>query len=357
MHHFFSTIIYSASNEDPLSELTALALTDQDTVLTITGSGARALDLLIDGPKKIISIDMNEKQNHLLSLKCCAYKNLTYPEFKAFLGLDDCGDRFSIFNKLKQDLPIDAQEYWISQTDKINKGILYCGVWESYLLKLSWLTKFKSRTINQLFTANSLDVQQDVWETKWNGFWWKLFVKTLNVRWIWKYLLKEPGIDLIDSDLHIGQYIHERLAHIIRHQEVKSNPFLNLIVFGKYNEFSLPLHLQPQYFEKIKQSIHLIEPVTMPLDTFLKSNPNTIDAFSISDFSSYADQTQYQAIWRSIMFAAKNGARVCERFFLVNYQPENIDGVTIEKNKYLEDKLLNEDHSFIYSFNCATIKK
>lgn len=357
MHHFFSTIIYSASNEDPLSELTALALTDQDTVLTITGSGARALDLLIAAPKKIISIDMNEKQNHLLSLKCSAYKNLSYSEFTAFLGIDDSGDRSSIYERLKQDLPAAAQQYWDTQKSKIDKGILYCGVWESYLLKLSWLTKFKSRTINQLFTAGSLEVQQDVWEKKWNGFWWKCFVKTLNVRWVWKYLLKEPGIDLIDKDLHIGHYINERLAHIIRHQDVKSNPFLNLIVFGKYSELSLPLHLQPQHFEKIKQSIHLIEPVTMPLDAFLTSNPDTIDAFSISDFSSYADQTQYQAIWRSIMLAANNGARVCERFFLVNYQPENIEGVTIERNKQLEDKLLNDDHSFIYSFNCATIKK
>ncbi|BCE03136.1 DUF3419 family protein [Marinicellulosiphila megalodicopiae] len=357
MDNFFSTIIYSASNEDSLSELKALQLTSQDTVLTITGSGARALDLLIDGPKKIISIDMNKRQNFLLHLKIQAYQQLEYCEFKAFLGLDDCDDRLAIYDQLKNGLTSDAKQYWDNESDKIQKGVLYCGVWESYLLKLSWLTKFRASTIEQLFNAATLEEQSNIWNNQWDGFFWQQFIKILNVRWIWKYLLKEPGIDLIDKKLHIGRYIHDRLTHVVGHQSVKKNPFLNLIIFGKYNDDCLPLHLQACHFDTIKQSVEKIETVTQPIDEYLNENPDSIDAFSISDFSSYANKQQYQSIWRSVMLGAKKGARICERFFLVNYQPEKIEGVNIKRNVELEQKLLDQDHSFIYSFNCAKIEQ
>lgn len=357
MNNFFSTIIYSAANEDPNSELTTLQLTADDTVLTITGSGARALDLLIANPKKITSVDMNKTQNFLLELKCSAYKNLNYPAFKKFIGLENCNQRLTVYETLKGDLTEEAQRYWQAEPKKIANGILYCGVWESYLLKLSWLTRYRSKLIKQLFNADSLQTQKKLFKTQWNGFLWKQFVKILNVRWIWKYLLKEPGIDLIDPELYIGHYLDQRLEHIVSTQKVNTNPFLNLIIFGKYNEQCLPLHLQAQYFDTIKASIGKIQPVTMALDECLKAYPNSIDAFSISDFSSYATPQQYASIWQSIMIAAKDKARVCERFFLVNYQPEGIEGVNIIRNKALELQLLQNDHSFIYSFNCATIKK
>lgn len=357
MHNFFSTIIYSSANEDPASELEALQLTSDDTVLTITGSGSRALDLLIASPKKVISVDMNETQTFLLALKCSAYKNLNYFEFKKFIGLETCDQRLSVYEIIKNDLSEEAQRYWQQQSQKIAKGILYCGVWESYLLKLSWLTRYREKLIKQLFNADSLEAQKNIFQQQWDGFLWQQFIKVLNIRWVWKYLLKEPGIDLIDSNLHIGHYIHQRLEHTISTQMAINNPFLNLIIFGKYNSQCLPLHLQEQYFEKIKASIDTIQPMTMPLEECLKAHPNSIDAFSISDFSSYANPQQYKAIWQSIMIAGKDKARVCERFFLVNYHPETLEGINIKRNKALEEKLRQEDHSFIYSFNCATIHK
>jgi len=357
MKNFFSTIIYSAANEDPSSELAALKLTPNDTVLTITGSGARALDLLIANPKKVISIDMNENQNYLLSLKCSAYKNLSYSEFKQFLGIINCDDRLSIYQKLRSDLNESAKNYWDQEIDKIKSGILYCGVWERYLLKLSWLTRFRTKVVKQLFDAETIEQQKVIFDKKWNGFFWKQFLKLLNVRWIWKTLLKEPAIDLIDPKLHIGRYLHARLTHVINHQKAKNNPFLNLIVFGAYNQNCLPLHLKEEHFNHIKNNLDVIEIVTKPIDSYLKKNENSIDAFSISDFSSYANPAQYQFIWQAIMRGAKDGARVCERFFLVNYSPENIDGINITRDKALESELFNNDHSFIYSFNCATIKK
>ena len=63
---FFNKINYSASNEDSESERIALSLTSEDTVLCITGSGARSLDLLVDSPKEIVSIDFRQSLRYPL---------------------------------------------------------------------------------------------------------------------------------------------------------------------------------------------------------------------------------------------------------------------------------------------------
>ncbi len=86
MPSFLETLNYSSSNEDSNSELKALCIDKNDSILSITGSGARALDLLIKNPAKIVSIDFNPCQNHLLELKIAAIQHLEYQEFLEFLG-------------------------------------------------------------------------------------------------------------------------------------------------------------------------------------------------------------------------------------------------------------------------------
>jgi S-adenosylmethionine-diacylglycerol 3-amino-3-carboxypropyl transferase len=99
-NQFFNKINYSACNEDSESELQALSLTKSDTLLCITASGARPLDLLIGKPKKIISIDFNRTQNYLLSLKIAAYKTLNYSEFLSFIGVNNNKTREVLYNRV-----------------------------------------------------------------------------------------------------------------------------------------------------------------------------------------------------------------------------------------------------------------
>jgi len=97
-----NTLLYSSINEDGNSERTALSITTEDTILTITGSGARALDLLVDNPKKIISVDSNPLQSYLLELKLGAITALTYEEFLSFLGLTSVReDVLSLYRKVR----------------------------------------------------------------------------------------------------------------------------------------------------------------------------------------------------------------------------------------------------------------
>ena len=62
-----------------------------------------------------------------------------------------------------------------------------------------------------------------------------------------------------------------------------------------------------------------------------------------------------------MLHAAADGARICERQFLVKFDPlqELVGsmpaGITLRRNSKLEGQLDHSDTSFIYSFVCALI--
>ena len=134
---FFNKINYSASNEDSESERIALSLTSEDTVLCITGSGARSLDLLVDSPKEIVSMRFqSSSKNFLLELKIAAFKSLTYDELMEFLGVRSSENRVVMFDQLKTQLSADALNFWQKHNHLIKAGVLYCGTWERLLKKM-----------------------------------------------------------------------------------------------------------------------------------------------------------------------------------------------------------------------------
>src|SRR4051794_14291437 len=97
-------ILYSTCDEDSWSELNALDLRSDDVVLSVTGSGCRTLNLLIGGPAKIVSIDANPLQNHLLELKIAAIRELPHAEFAGFIGLTASTGRLAVYRRIREAL-------------------------------------------------------------------------------------------------------------------------------------------------------------------------------------------------------------------------------------------------------------
>ena len=120
---------------------------------------------------------------------------------------------------------------------------------------------------------------------------------------------------------------------------------------------SLPLHLEEKSFLKLKDNLDKITVLTARLDQHMLDNPNTYTAFSLSDFSSYANPTVYRDIWTAVINAAKDGAKVCERFHMVHYEPDKLFPDNIVRDRTLERESAEIDYSFLYLFNCATIQK
>ena len=359
VNSFFEKINYSACNEDSESERKALRLTTKDTVLCITGSGARPLDLLVDKPEKIISVDFNATQNHLLALKIAAYKSLNYVEFKSFIGLENKFSRKDLYKKLNHLLTSPQVLYWNTNFNLIENGLLYCGTWELFLRMMAKAAFFRRKSITKLMASETLEIQREYWTKHWDNAIWKSFLKLVSNRFLWTKIIREPGALLISKEFDVYEYMRSRMNHLASNHVLRTNHFANLLFYGEYkSDCILPLHLREENFESIKKQAHKIEIITDSLLNVLdnKQLTKSITSYSLSDFSSYADIEMYHEIWTKIIQHSANGTKFCERFFLVKRQPEIIHQ-QIKRDYLLEKQLSDQDLTAIYTFCVGKLSK
>lgn len=57
-----------------------------DVVLSLTSGGCNLFDMLLDGPRKVVGVDLNPCQNHLVELKKAAIKRLAYEDAWKMFG-------------------------------------------------------------------------------------------------------------------------------------------------------------------------------------------------------------------------------------------------------------------------------
>ncbi len=373
---FFTHINYSASNEDSASELSALKITDSDQVVCISGSGARSLDLLIANPQTIYSVDFNPSQNHLLNLKIAAFRALEYEQFVQFMGLPNSKQTSKqtsqqdaqVLEKVKTSLAAESQEFWAKNQNLIQRGLLYCGTWEKLLAWISKATILRRRHVAGLLDAPDLESQTEYWQKHWSGSFFKNFLKLAFNRFLWTTIIREPGAKLIPIDFDPAEYLRGCIENMAHHSLLRENPYANLLFYGKYtDQCELPIHLRPQNFETIKSRVDRIKVITAPLNEYLVQHPNQFDAYSLSDFSSYAPPELYHSIWNAVVSSANENARFCERFFMVKMNQILQDNQTnrrreqwescVVADKQLEQELQRSDHTCLYSFHVGAISK
>ncbi len=67
-------LIYNTCWEDPRIDRELLGLSQESTVLAITSAGCNVLDYLLDGPAAIQAVEVNFRQNAILSLKMALFE-------------------------------------------------------------------------------------------------------------------------------------------------------------------------------------------------------------------------------------------------------------------------------------------
>src|SRR5688500_6625616 len=67
-------LFFAQVREDPLLEVEALAPTSNSTTVLVSSGGCTALSLVACGAGRVISVDSNSTQNHLVELKAQAVR-------------------------------------------------------------------------------------------------------------------------------------------------------------------------------------------------------------------------------------------------------------------------------------------
>lgn len=359
MASFFSGLRYSFGNEDYKTEEEALDIQAEDHVLSISASGDRPLNLLTRKCKKMVCVDANSVQNHLLRLKAAAMQNLDYQDYLVFLGAMPGSNRGKILKSLLPYMEMETAQFWLDHEKMVIKGILYQGALErltSFVSKCFAITRGKK--IKRLFAMKDLEEQKKFVREEWDSFIWRKLFKIILNPLISRFLIKDPGLMNIGSNINPGMYIYERIHASLERDLAKKNPLLSLLLKGEVSQDAFSPYLTEIGTQVIKSRLSALEIHTKDIIEYLESLPGpTFDVFSLSDVASYLSYPNFIRLLNNIIKTSKPGARFCLRQFLSSYEiPAHLKPFFV-RDRDLEKRLEHQDTCFVYRFFVGTVHK
>ena len=353
-------ILYSTCDEDSYSEIKALDLKSDDTVLCVTGSGCRTLSLLSGNPKRLISIDYSPGQNYLLELKLAAIRNLSYESLLQFLGVEESSERYSIFTSLEDKLSAKTVAYFRNNKSAIQQGILFAGRHEQFYIRfvVPGLQLLFGRSFDKLFAAKTLEEQRQIYQNEIDGWLWRSLIRFGFSTLILKVVLNDPNYDIEITRDSVSQYLIERLDHTFNHHLARENHWVSLMFKGKYlGRRCLPHFLLEENYRAIRQATTEVEIITSNILDYLQSCPNkSINKYSLSDVSSCMKEEPFNTLLREVARTSASQGRLCYRNFLTHhFIPTDLLGM-MARDDDTSAQLNWDDLAFAYTFEVATIQ-
>lgn len=346
--------LYSADNEDTRSELIALEITGDDTVVAIAAGGGRALSLLTAGPKRLIAIDRRPDQLSNLELKAASMEAFDLAGFQGFLGIADTRDRLDRYAAIRQSLSRSARRYWDSRRRLIAAGPFLAGRTETALIRFMRTLKALGlmRWADPLFQATSLEAQQALLETQRirvdrGLLWWRLFCHPLVI-----YTLAQDPSFLRSTDGSVGAYLVRRLIDYASLNLVRESYLLRLTYDCRLTPRSpLPLYLTPQGFERARKNVDRLEVQCTDLRDFTaRVRPTSAMKWSMSDVSCWMPEHQFHDVLRLTVANGEPGSRYCYRNFAARRElPRDLES-SVRRLDELCELLDRTDSSAIYRF-------
>lgn len=349
-----SSIWYSACNEDAASEIAALEPAGK-TILTITASGSRAFDLLLADPAAVVAIDENPAQTALAELFAAAYRHSDYRDFCGLAGLREDPQRLATLDRLLAHVPEPARRFWQGHRPLAAGGLLYCGRWESFLRRFRhWAGPRRRALADALLHSPDTRAQLALWQGAWDDWQWRVFLRALALRPLWRWGLREPGIAYVPADFDMTGYARARFDHAAANLHLAQLPFAWLLLNGAYNPDVLPAYLTETGHATIRARLDRLTLRTDSLQGVIAAAaPGSFDGASLSDYSSYCDAAEQGRVWQDLARAVRPGGTVCERKFFNKTGMAIPAEVGFRRDTVLEDRLNAADGAWFYTFVVA----
>jgi len=353
--------LYSADNEDTRSELTALEITGDDTVVAIAAGGGRALSLLTAGPKRLIAIDRRADQVFNLELKAAAMEAFDLGTFQAFLGIAETVDRLDQYHSIRQSLSRSAKRYWDNRRGLLDGGVFFAGRTETALVR--FMRGLKSLGLmawaEPFFQATSLEAQQAILEARRDRverglFWWQLFCHPLVI-----YTMAQDPSFLRSTGGSVGAYFVRRLMNYAASNMVRDSYVLRLAFdCGLTPASPLPLYLSAEGFDLARKNLSSLEIQCADLRDFGARCPVAASVkWSLSDVSCWMSEGQFQELIRFITHGIAPGSRFCARNFAARREIPRDLAFRVRRLDTVCQDLDQQDRSVIYRFEIGEVRE
>lgn len=354
-------IYYSQCWEDPEVLVQALEPGPDDAIFSITSGGDNTLALLLQNPKSITAIDVNEAQNYLLELKIAAIKNLSYEECLSFLGIGTSKDRSKQFQALASSLSKEAYAWWSESIDLIEQGIIHVGRFERYLRlfhKRIIPLMHGKKDIHDFLSLRSLDEQKKFYDERWDNIRWRLLFRLFFNKTLLDMLGRQPHSFTYATSTDVGGHYLKLAEHGFTMIPIAENHFLHYMLTGTYGS-TLPAYLKRENFDVLKRNIDRIQIITSDAEVYLKNcKDSTFGAFNLSDIFEITTPERADELFSELVRVGCPGGRIAYWNNLVQRQPSGILEAHLQDNKEKAVELYANDRAFVYSsFHILTINK
>lgn len=360
MVNYRQRLNYSYGNEDGSIERRALRIQPDDRVICITASGDRPLNLLLDHPYLLVSIDTNHVQNALFELKRAAAKYFDFDTYLSFLTQDGSSPAIkdAQLNELKAHMSPSAFEYWDTHRLSLYKGILFQGNVEKTCKVLAKMFQFMRKgVIDQLLKFDNLEEQRAFVDAKWDCFWWRKCFQAGCSPKILKWVASDPGVyAYVGKKISPGVEIYNKMRASLHQGLAKNNAFIHMLFKG-----TVPQELFLPYLTKsgVQQILNAPSQVQIKTDNvidYLERSPKeSFSVFSLSDIASYMPQQSFERLLNAMLHSGQKNARFCVRQLFSNYEIPPHLASHIRRDEALEKELEAQEPFFFYRFFVGTL--
>jgi S-adenosylmethionine-diacylglycerol 3-amino-3-carboxypropyl transferase len=319
-------LIYNTCWEDPLIDRQLLGLDQDSNVVVITSAGCNALDYLLDGPGSIHAVDVNFRQNALLSLKLALIRHGDFDALFTLFGQGGGPAYREIYEAIRPDLQDWVRGYWDTKISYFNpEGVRKSFYWRSAAGDFAWvflklLFNGNKRSLAvALLEADCLEEQDDLYRRV------EPHLFGGGISW----LLRQPAalafVGVPTQQLRlVDQQYPGGLAGCLRHNlrqvfttvPIRDNYFWRVYLTGRYTVDCCPNYLQAANFLTLKERLDRVSLHTDTVTGFLKTKPGEYSHFVLldhQDWLAWHDLPALVAEWRQIFRNSRPGTRILLR--------------------------------------------
>lgn len=317
-------LFFAQVREDPCIELEALDVQPGDTVVVVSSGGCTALSLLAAGAGRVVAVDLNATQNHLVELKAAALAQLDPNEVVAFLGGSEATSswRLATYDELRNHISPFAAAYWDERRSNIAGGVLSAGVSERFIgviVAVIRLAIHRPSRIRRLLACRSSSEQKQLYEREWNNRRWRLLFRLLLNRAVFRRTYDPAFFRNVDNP-SFPEHFHGLMEHVLVDVPIADNYFVHHMLTGSYphdEPNGLPPYLQQRGAAAAGGAVDRLTLVDGSYLEYLRTCPGrSINAFTLSNICEWLDAGQLDELFAEIVRTAAPGARLLFRNFV-----------------------------------------
>lgn len=348
-------LFFGQVREDPTLELAALHPASHQTIVAVSSAGCTLLSLLASGAGRVIGVDLNATQHHLVELKLAALSTLTARGAVAFLGGDHAtpASRLATYAALRPQLTPESIRWWDARPDAIARGPIIAGASERFIgIVVGVLRRFvhSEDRIRRLLECSTLAEQDAYVRFVWSNRRW---------RWLFELLLNrltmsrayDPAFFAHATTPSFATYFRETAERTLREIPIVSNYFVHQMLTGRYPTEVLggvPPYLSAPGAAAIRARRDRLSLVDGSLTTWLRTQPAaSVDGFAISNICEWLAPADVEALFAEIARVAVPGARVVFRNFVGWTEVPDALRDRIVEDRALGERLMHADRSCV----------